>query len=89
LASDHHDAVLALALGSLSFGQCFETLISRATASAVPPLDLDDPLVLAALGVVSLARSLRRWLEEAAAPTRPPQPSASSTPLAAPRELLR
>lgn len=89
LNSDRHDAVLALALGSLSFAQRFEEMISQVATTAVRPLDVDDPIVLAALGVVSLGRSLRRWVEEAAEPVRQPAPSASSVPVPSPRELLR
>jgi hypothetical protein len=89
LVSDHHDAVLALALGSLSLVRRFEELVSRATTPEVQPLDRDDTVVLAALGVVSLGRSLRRWLEEAAVPTQPSTPSPSSAHRPERRELLR
>jgi hypothetical protein len=64
LASDQYDAVLGLALGSLAVARRFEGYVS--CESRAQPLGADDPLVLAALGAISLSRSLTRWLEEAA-----------------------
>jgi hypothetical protein len=89
LATDQHDAVLLLALGSLSLFQHFEQLIRPAADPAVRPLEVDDPLVLAALGVVSTGRSLRRWLEEAAPPAAAPDRSVPSIHPATPSDILR
>jgi hypothetical protein len=90
LVADRHDEVLALALGSLSVTQRFENMVSRAATPGRRPLGIDDPLVLAALGLVSLGRSLGRWLEEAAEPERPRGAGASSAEAPpTPQNLLR
>jgi hypothetical protein len=88
LASDRHDAALALGLGALSAAQRFERAVSPQAAGA-DVLAADDPVVLAALGAIGLGRILRHWLESAAAP-RPasPEPPGSKAPLVS-RELLR
>jgi hypothetical protein len=87
--SDRHDTVLALALGSLSFEQRFEEMVRRATSPVAQALDIDDPVVLAALGVVSVGRSLRRWLEHAAASAAPAKPDGTSAHAPVARDLLR
>lgn len=76
-----HDPVLALALGGLSVSRQFAALVS-APAPGLPPLARDDALVLAALGIISLGRSLHRWLEEASEPVEPRavSPSADEAP---------
>jgi hypothetical protein len=89
LAADRHDAVLALALGALSYAQRFEELVAAAAAPAAAPLDLDDDAVLAALGLISLGRSLRRWLEDAAEPSLAPGPKVSCAGRLTLRELTR
>jgi hypothetical protein len=86
LDAHQHDALLVLALGSLSLAQRFESLVNHTSAQGTP-LDRHDPVVLAALGVVSLGRSLRRWLDEAS-PVRE-APVAASPSVATPWELLR
>ena len=89
LASDRHDTVLALALGALAVTRAFEDAVATKSADDVPALAADDRVVLASLGVIALARSLRRWLDVAAEaplnpePTRPPHAAFTS------RELLR
>ena len=87
LDSHQHDTLLVLALGSLSVAQRFEALVGR-TSGQTPPLDGDDPVVLAALGALSLSRSLRRWLEEAS-PVREMAVADQPTDAVSSRELLR
>ena len=89
LTFDQHDTVLALALGALSASRRFDAYVARASAPGSRPLGADDPLVLAALGAISLGRSLSRWLEEAAEPRRAAHVDVPTTPRPAPRELLR
>lgn len=89
LAADHHDGLLAVALGALSAAQWFEELAARPSAPGAPPLSADDPIVFAALGAVSLSRSLRRWLEEASTNvTSSSDPSAGGS-APTPGDLLR
>ena len=66
LASDQRDTLLALVLGSLSAERRFEELVSRTVAMG-QPLDADDPVVLTALGLISLGRTLQRWLDASVA----------------------
>jgi hypothetical protein len=87
-ASDHHDAVLALVLGSLRLARHFEASVARASAGS-PPLATDDPMVVAALGAISLGRSLERWLEAAAEPEPCPHADRTTAALPPPRDLLR
>ena len=88
LAADQHDVVLALALGAVCAAERFADRVSRASPAS-EPLDAGDPVVLASLGVLALARALRRWLEESAGSAPPPsQPCSAGDPLAS-RELLR
>lgn len=88
LACDRHDTVLALALGALALAQRVEEAVRRASTPGSPALEADDPIVLATLGVLSLGRSSRRWLMEAAEPrAHSGEPLASTLP--APPDLLR
>lgn len=64
---DRIDSILALALGAQSGAREFDAWIERATrAEAAPALADDDPALLAVLGLISLRRTTRRWLDEAA-----------------------
>ena len=76
LQSDQHDTVLLLALGALSLAHTFERSVERRAAADAKPLNVDDPVVVAALGAIGLGRSLQRWLAEATGPTvrRDPPP---------------
>jgi hypothetical protein len=84
--ADRHDAVLASALGLLSLAQRFEACAARASTSG-SQLDADNAIVLAALGAISLGRSLKRWLEEAS--ELPADIRAVMSPPLSLRELLR
>ena len=64
LASERHDVALGLALGALAVAGRFEQA-STSTLSDGPSLDRDDPVLLAALGVIALSRALQRWLTDA------------------------
>jgi hypothetical protein len=79
--------VLALALGALATLQRFEGLVSRQSGGS-EALDRDDPVLVAALGMIALSRSLGRWLEEAVESTDPPAVPAGPAPIQS-RELLR
>jgi hypothetical protein len=87
LSADKHDPVLALALGALSAICRFEDAVGARSSEAA--LDPDDPIVVASLGVVSLGRTLRRWLEEAAEPHGTAARPEPVEPSVSPRELLR
>ena len=89
LASDQHDAALALALGALSVVRSVDACMNRVSAHGSPPLDAGDPVVLAALGAISFGRSLTRWLEEAAQPQQRQHADAPTLSLPGMRELLR
>lgn len=88
LASDQRDVVLALALGALAAGTRFEETVRR-TSSSPEALEPDDPVVLASLGVIAFARTLKRWLDESAEaqPAAPPRPADGGS--LSSRELLR
>ena len=80
---DRHDAVLALALSSLSVARQFE-LVGGVSTPAGQPLDDDDPVILAALGV-------HRWDDRCAGQRlqrrsggRTPAPPRGRTPLRTP-----
>jgi hypothetical protein len=88
VASDQHDAVLALVLGSLRLAHRFEACVGRASAGG-PSLAADDPMVVAALGAISLGRSLERWLEAAAESEPCPHADATTAAMPPPRDLLR
>ena len=86
-APDRHDVVLALALGALASTGRFERDV-QAPRPDSEGLDLDDPVVLASLGIIALRRSIHRWLEHAATPPPLDSPSpADARPSS--RELLR
>ena len=89
VACDEHDAVLALALGSLAVARGFEACVIRPALPGSQPLEADDPIVLAALGAISLGRSLTRWLEEAAQRQHPRRLDPPTRPAPTSRELLR
>jgi hypothetical protein len=89
LAFDERDAVLALALGSLSFVQRLEEQVRVATADAVRPHEVDDPVVLAALGAISAGRTLKRWLAEAREAGSEIDDVSPSGSLMLPRDVLR
>jgi len=86
--SDQHDAALALALGALAVARQVELCVARPSPPGSPPLAADDALVVAALGAISIGRSLRRWLNEAAAAHEGPHVAAPA-PVPTSRELLR
>jgi hypothetical protein len=66
------DALVWTALGAASLCERLDPLLSAATTETIPSaLADDDPLLLAALGLVSLRRTTERWLHQAAPPTRP------------------
>ena len=88
-ASDEHDPVLALALGSLAVARTFEACVTRSSIPGSPRLADNDPIVLAALGAISLGRSLTRWVEEAAQVRHPRRLDPVTSPTPTPRELLR
>lgn len=69
---DEADALVWTALGAASLCQRLEPLLAAATKETTDSaLTDDDPLLLAALGLVSLRRTTERWLHQAAPPTRP------------------
>ena len=88
-AADQHDAALTLALGLLSAVRRFEGSASRASRSGATALAADDPVVLSALGAVSVGRTLTRWLEEAAKPREVPRVDLPAGASPTPRELFR
>ena len=88
-AADQHDAALTLALGLLAAVRRFEGYASRTSRAGATPLAEGDPIVLAALGAVSLGRTLTRWLEEAAGPQEVPHVNRAAGSSRTPRELFR
>jgi hypothetical protein len=63
---DENNQLVPLALGLRSVLNRFERLVERERSSAeaaASPSEGEDALVLAALGVLSLNRTLGRWLE--------------------------
>jgi len=89
LASDVHDPVLALALGSLSLLNHGVERLDRQSSGGESQLAPEDPVVLAALGVVALRRCLQRWVEEIADPRRDSAATASVVPESVYPDLLR
>jgi hypothetical protein len=87
LGADRHDAVLALALGALALSRSAEEALRRQAPAGSDGGTPEEPLVLAALGVISIGRSLARWLEEVADAS--PQPNADSRPGLDIRDLMR
>jgi hypothetical protein len=67
-AFDRHHSLLVLLLGALSFSSQIEEFLCRPSVDGVDPMDPEHPLVIAALGSISLGRTIRRWAEEAASP---------------------
>lgn len=80
------DGFVHVVLGVLAELRRLDACLPPAT-DAPPRADDDDPATLAVLGLVSLRRTLERWIEIAAreAPDAPPP----RTPRAAPREIAR
>lgn len=87
-ASDRHDAVLALVLGAFSFSRRIEAALLRPSSGNGRPMDPQHPLVLAALGIVSVSRTLDRWMEEASIPPEPTE-ARMLVPLPDSRDLMR
>jgi len=81
---EHRDLVLA-ALGMLSASARLDDLLLLGRQDE--PLADDDPVVLAALGALSLRRSLRRWLALAASEGAHDEPAEAPIPL--PPEMRR
>jgi hypothetical protein len=89
LASDRYDAFLALALGALSVAQGAETMLMRQGANPSPASSADDQVLLATLGVIATARTLRGWLEAAADTTCASPDRTGAWPRIGPGDLLR
>jgi len=87
-SADSHDAVLPLLLGAFSVSRRVEAALLQASLENTDPMNPEHPLVLVALGMVSLNRTLSRWMEEA---SMSPALEAANTPAPLPdsRELMR
>jgi hypothetical protein len=79
---DQHNPLVPLALGLLALDRRFATLLETEVADGTPELSDDDPALALFLGVVSLRRTLHRWLEHAC-PEAPGSgvEAASATPI--------
>jgi len=64
--------VLTIGLGAIAWLDRFAEAAKPRAAGATPP---DDPLLAAALGLMSLRRSLHRWAAQAETPRPSPPPA--------------
>jgi hypothetical protein len=80
--TDEGNDIVPLLLGLLSLLDQFATCVTEGgTVSAHEDASVaDDPLTVAALGVLSLRRSVRRWADHAAGDHQPTQPPAVLAP---------
>ncbi len=82
------DVIVLVALGAVSALARLGAWLERAARDgSEPPLDADDPALLAALGLISLSRTAARWLDVAASVPR--ATAGADGPHSAPAELLR
>jgi hypothetical protein len=80
------DGFVHVVLGLLAELRRIDAVLPPATDAPAPSAD-DDPATLAVLGLVSLRRTLERWVEIAGRDVADPAPP--RTPRTAPREIAR
>lgn len=89
LAAERHDAVPTLALGALSALRSAEKALRRPPPAGSEPHPTNEPLLLAALGIIAIGRSLARWLDEVAPPPSSPDRDVAPRVALKMRDLLR
>jgi hypothetical protein len=62
-APDQHNPLVPLVLGLLSLDRELDRLLETKVDSGAPSLSPDDPTLALFLGIVSVRRTLHRWLE--------------------------